>query len=119
MVIRMKKEVVKRDRMMGHGGVVKTKGVGQRILGGAIDTPGYVMETAGEGGAWGIALLADYLVRKEEGESLTDYLNNKVFQDAEGTGMDPVPEDVAGYEKFMELYTAGLKIERAAVECKF
>lgn len=119
MDILLKKEDVKLDRMMGHGGLFKTKGVGQRILAGAIDTPVYVMETAGEGGAWGIALLADYLVRKEEGESLTDYLNNKVFQDAEGTGMDPVPEDVAGYEKFMELYTAGLKIERAAVECKF
>lgn len=119
MDILLKKEDVKLDRMMGHGGLFKTKDVGQRILAGAIDTPVYVMETAGEGGAWGIALLADYLVRKEEGESLTDYLNNKVFQDAEGTGMDPVPEDVAGYEKFMELYTAGLKIERAAVECKF
>lgn len=119
MDILLKKEDVKLDRMMGHGGLFKTKGVGQRILAGAIDTPVYVMETAGEGGAWGIALLADYLVRKEEGESLTDYLNNKVFQDVEGTGMDPVPEDVAGYEKFMELYTAGLKIERAAVECKF
>ena len=119
MDILLKKEDVKLDRMMGHGGLFKTKGVGQRILAGAIDTPVYVMETAGEGGAWGIALLADYLVRKEEGESLTDYLNNKVFQDAEGTGMDPVPEDVAGYEKFMELYTEGLKIERAAVECKF
>ncbi|HIX63575.1 MAG TPA: FGGY-family carbohydrate kinase [Candidatus Mediterraneibacter colneyensis] len=119
MDILLKKEDVKLDRMMGHGGLFKTKGVGQRILAGAIDTPVYVMETAGEGGAWGIALLADYLVRKEEDESLTDYLNNKVFQDAEGTGMDPVPEDVAGYEKFMELYTEGLKIERAAVECKF
>lgn len=116
MDILLKKENVKLDRMMGHGGLFKTKGVGQRILAGAIDTPVYVMETAGEGGAWGIALLADYLVRKEDGESLTDYLNNKVFHDAEGTGMDPVPEDVEGYEKFMERYTKGLAIERAAVE---
>ena len=74
------------------------------------------METAGEGGAWGIALLADYLVRKEEGESLTDYLANKVFHETKGTGMDPVPGDVEGYEKFMERYTKGLAIERAAVE---
>ena len=116
MDILLKKEDVKLDRMMGHGGLFKTKGVGQRILAGAIDTPVYVMETAGEGGAWGIALLADYLVRKEEGESLTDYLNNKVFHDAEGSGMDPVPEDVEGYEKFMERYTKGLAIERAAVD---
>ena len=119
MDILLKKENVKLDRMMGHGGLFKTKGVGQRILAGAIDTPVYVMETAGEGGAWGIALLADYLVRKEAGESLTDYLNNKVFHDAKGSGMDPVAEDVEGYEKFMELYTKGLKIERAAVECEF
>ena len=116
MDILLKKENVKLDRMMGHGGLFKTKGVGQRILAGAIDTPVYVMETAGEGGAWGIALLADYLVRKEDGESLTDYLNNKVNHDAEGSGMDPVPEDVEGYEKFMERYTKGLAIERAAVE---
>ena len=116
MDILLKKENVKLDRMMGHGGLFKTKGVGQRILAGAIDTPVYVMETAGEGGAWGIALLADYLVRKEDGESLTDYLNNKVFHDAKGSGMDPVPEDVEGYEKFMERYTKGLAIERAAVD---
>ncbi|HJA19899.1 MAG TPA: FGGY-family carbohydrate kinase [Candidatus Mediterraneibacter ornithocaccae] len=118
MDILLKKEDVKLDRMMGHGGLFKTRGVGQRILAGAIDTPVYVMETAGEGGAWGIALLADYLVRKEENESLTDYLNNKVFHDAEGTGMDPVAEDVEGYEKFMERYTKGLAIERAAVDCE-
>ena len=118
MDILLKKEDVRLDRMMGHGGLFKTRGVGQRILAGAIDTPVYVMETAGEGGAWGIALLADYLVRKEENESLTDYLNNKVFHDAEGTGMDPVAEDVEGYEKFMERYTKGLAIERAAVDCE-
>ena len=117
MDILLKKEHVKLDRMMGHGGLFKTKGVGQRILAGAINTPVYVMETAGEGGAWGIALLADYLVRREDGESLTDYLNNKVFHEAEGTGMDPVAEDVEGYEKFMERYAKGLAVERVAVDC--
>ena len=116
MDILLKQEDVKLDRMMGHGGLFKTKGVGQRILAAAIDTPVCVMETAGEGGAWGIALLADYLVRKDEGESLTDYLNNKVFGDTEGTVMDPVAEDVDGYEKFMETYKKGLVIERAAVD---
>lgn len=116
MDILLKKENVKLDRMMGHGGLFKTKGVGQRILAGAINTPVYVMETAGEGGAWGIALLADYMVRKEDGESLADYLNNKVFRDSKGSGMNPVPEDVAGYEKFMERYAKGLAIERAAVD---
>lgn len=116
MNILLKKEHVALDRMMGHGGLFKTKGVGQRILAGAIDTPVYVMETAGEGGAWGIALLADYLIKKEDKESLTDYLENKVFHDAVGTGMDPVTEDVEGYEKFMETYAKGLAIEKAAVE---
>ena len=117
MDILLKEEKVAIDRITGHGGLFKTKGVGQRILAGAINTPVYVMETAGEGGAWGIALLADYLVRREDGESLTDYLNNKVFHEAEGTGMDPVAEDVEGYEKFMERYTKGLAVERAAVDC--
>ena len=102
---------------MGHGGLFKTEGVGQRIMAGAIDTPVYVMETAGEGRAWGIALLADYLVRREEGEDLTSYLEHKVFQDSRGTGLDPEPCDVAGYEKFMERYTKGLAVERAAVDC--
>ena len=116
MDIMFKEENVSLDKLMGHGGFFKTKGVGQRILAGAIDTPVYVMETAGEGGAWGIALLADYLVKKEEKESLTEYLENKVFRDAKGTGMDPVAEDVEGYEKFMETYTKGLAIEKAAIE---
>lgn len=116
MDILLKKEHVRLDRMMGHGGLFKTEGVGQRIMAGAIDTPVYVMETAGEGGAWGIALLADYLVRREEGEDLTSYLEHKVFQDSRGTGLNPEPCDVAGYEKFMERYTSGLAIEKAAVE---
>lgn len=114
--ILLKKEGVKLDRLMGHGGLFKTKGVGQRILAGAADTPVCVMETAGEGGAWGIALLADYLVRRGDGETLTDYLADKVFKDAEGTEIRPVPEDVRGFEQFMERYTKGLSVERAAVE---
>lgn len=116
MDILLKQENVKLDCMMGHGGLFKTKGVGQRILAGAINTPVYVMETAGEGGAWGIALLADYLVNKETDESLTEYLAEKVFRDTKGSGMEPVAEDVEGYEKFMEKYTEGLLIERAAVD---
>ena len=116
MDILLKKEDVKLDKMMGHGGLFKTKGVGQRILAAAIDTPVWVMETAGEGGAWGIALLADYMERREPGETLAAYLTDKVFCDAEGTGMKPVPEDVEGYERFMEKYRTGLVIERAAVD---
>ena len=116
MDILLKKEGVTLDHMMGHGGMFKTKGVGQRILAGAINTPVYVMKTAGEGGAWGIALLADYLKRKKERESLTDYLAKEVFREAQSFRVNPVPEDVKGYEKFMENYKKGLTIERTAVE---
>ena len=110
------KEGVKLDKMLGHGGFFKTEEVGQRIMAAAIDTPVSVMETAGEGGAWGIAVLASYMTAKEEGETLGDYLNNKVFHDAVAVEIKPCPEDVAGYNEFMKVYTAGLPIERAAVD---
>lgn len=112
----LKEEGVKVDKMLGHGGLFKTKGVGQSILAAAIDAPVFVMETAGEGGAWGIALLASYMVNKADGESLDDYLNNKVFAGQEGIRMDPDPADVKGFDEFLEAYTTGLPIERAAVE---
>ncbi len=112
----LKEEGVKVDKMLGHGGLFKTKGVGQSILAAAINAPVFVMETAGEGGAWGIALLASYMVNKADGESLDDYLNNKVFAGQEGIRMDPDPADVKGFDEFLEAYTAGLPIERAAVE---
>ncbi|MDE6889430.1 MAG: FGGY-family carbohydrate kinase [Eubacterium sp.] len=112
----LKEEGVKVDKMLGHGGLFKTKGVGQSILAAAINAPVFVMETAGEGGAWGIALLASYMVNKADGESLDDYLNNKVFAGQEGIRMDPDPADVKGFDEFLEAYTTGLPIERAAVE---
>lgn len=111
-----KSESVKVDKMFGHGGLFKTKGVGQRIAAAAMNTSVSVMETAGEGGAWGIALLADYRKNKGESESLQDYLNNKVFAGEIGSSMEPVKEDVEGFDKFMKRYMAGLKIEHAAVE---
>lgn len=111
-----KSESVKVDKMFGHGGLFKTKGVGQRIAAAAMNTSVSVMETAGEGGAWGIALLADYSKNKGESESLQDYLNSKVFSGETGSSMEPVKEDVEGFDKFMKRYIAGLKIERAAVE---
>ena len=116
MDILLKKEGVKLDEMLGHGGLFKTKGVGQSILAAAIDTPVTVMETAGEGGAWGIALLAAYMVCKGEGENLADYLSNRVFAGEAGNTLDPVEKDVKGYEAFLERYTKGLSIERAAVD---
>lgn len=112
----VKEENVAIDSVLGHGGLFKTKGVGQRILAAAINTPVSVMETAGEGGPWGMALLASYMIRKEEGESLEDYLNHKVFAGNAGTSMDPVPEDVEGFEVFIERYKKGIAIELASVE---
>lgn len=113
-----KDEKVQVDRITGHGGLFKTKGVGQRILAAAINSPISVMETAGEGGAWGIALLAGYLVNNDEKLSLADYLDKKVFAGNTGVEIAPNAEDVAGFDKYIETYKAGLAIEKAAVENK-
>ena len=114
--ILLKDEGVKLDKILGHGGLFKTKGVGQKIMAGAINVPVSVMETAGEGGAWGIALLASYMIRKEENETLDDYLTNKVFAGETGSEIAPDPADAAGYDKFIKRYKEGLTIERAAVD---
>lgn len=114
--ILLKEENVKVDKILGHGGLFKTKGVGQSILAAAMDTPVTVMETAGEGGAWGIAVLASYMKNKAEGETLYDYLDQKVFAGQKGDTLEPKAEDVAGFDAFMEHYTKGLAIERAAVD---
>lgn len=115
--ILMKEEKVAVDRITGHGGLFKTKGVGQSILAGAMDATVSVMKTAGEGGAWGIALLASYMIQKDAGEALEDYLQQKVFGGDEGEKMDPNPEDVKGFDEFICRYRAGFPIERAAVDC--
>ncbi len=108
-------EGVKVDVIWGHSGIFKTEGVAQRILAAALNTPVSVMKTAGEGGAWGIAILASYMLQKN-GESLCDYLENDVFKNAESTTIIPDEEDVKGYEVFTERYKAGLAVEKAAVE---
>jgi len=114
--ILLKEEGVQVDEMLGHGGLFKTKGVGQRIMAAAINADVSVMETAGEGGAWGMALLASYMLHKEEGETLPAFLEKKVFAGQEGTKEAPGKEDVEGFDRFMERYAKGLAIERAAVE---
>ena len=114
MDILTKDEGVEIDTVLGHGGLFKTKGVGQKILADAINTPVVVMETAGEGGPWGMAILAEYMVKRAEGEKLEDYLKNKVFGSNAGSRIDPDPEGVAGYEAFMETYKKGLDVERRA-----
>ena len=116
MDILVKEEHIQIDKILGHGGLFKTPGVGQRIMAAAMQAPVSVMETAGEGGAWGIALLASYMVNKDAGEALEDYLQNKVFGGDEGEKMDPDPEDVKGFDEFIKRYRAGFPIERAAVD---
>ena len=111
-------EKIKVDRSTGHGGLFKTKGVGQRILAAAINSPISVMETAGEGGAWGIALLGSYLVNNEKKQSLADFLDEKVFVGDAGIEVSPTAEDVAGFNTYIENYKAGLPIEEAAVKFK-
>lgn len=114
--ILLKEEGVKVDRITGHGGLFKTKGVGQQILADCMNAPVTVMETAGEGGAWGMAVLASYLIQKQEGESLENYLDNRVFAGQKGSTLAPTKEGAEGFDKFIERYKAGLPVERAAVD---
>ena len=107
---------VELDQILGHGGLFKTEGVGQRVMAAATKVPVSVMETAGEGGAWGIALLASYMKDKEEGEPLDAYLANKIFAGEKSVTLNPDERDMDGFEKFMGRYKAGLPIERAAVD---
>lgn len=114
--ILLKEESVQVDSILGHGGFFKTKGVGQRILAAAMNAPVTVMDTAGEGGAWGIALLASYMIHKQDGQTLADFLNREVFADQTGTRMEPDAADVAGFDAFIQRYRRGFAIERAAVD---
>lgn len=116
MDILMEDEKVKVERIMGHGGFFKTKGVGQRYLAAAVNAPVTVMDTASEGGAWGIALLAAYMIDKETGEKLEDYLENRIFGELSGETVIPYAEDVEGFRVFMQRYKAGLAIEKSAIE---
>ena len=111
-------EKVEVDRITAHGGLFKTPCVGQRILAAALNSPISVMETAGEGGAWGIALLGSYLVNNAKNQSLAGFLNENVFLGDAGTEIAPTPEEVEGFNKYLENYKRGLAIERAATEAK-
>lgn len=107
-------ENVKLDRLLGHGGIFKTKGVAQKIMAGALNTPIAVMETAGEGGAWGIALLAAYMGSSTI--AFDEFLNKKVFDKLASECVQPDPKDITGFDLFMKRYEACLKIERTAVD---
>ncbi|MGI6188303.1 MAG: FGGY-family carbohydrate kinase [Clostridiales bacterium] len=115
MNILLEKEQVKIDSMMGHGGFFKAKGVGQKFMAAALNTSVSVMETAGEGGPWGMALLAAYMVNKDDGETLEDYLAKKVFADKAVSQIEPDIKDVQGFNQYIKKFEAGLEVEKAAV----
>ncbi|MBQ3412676.1 MAG: ATPase [Oscillospiraceae bacterium] len=109
-------EGVKIDKMFGHGGLFKTTDAGQRLLSGGLNVPISVMSTAGEGGPWGMAILAQYMIRKEVGETLGEYLNNKVFATSNVKSVNPATEDVEGFKKYIETYCKLLPAENLAAD---
>ena len=109
-------EKVAIDSLTGHGGLFKTPVVGQKFMAAACNAPVTCMETAGEGGPYGMALLAAYMLNKAEGESLEDYLNAHVFADAKGTTLAPEAVDVDGFNAYIAQYKKLLKVELTAVE---
>ena len=113
-----REEQVETDTMLGHGGFFKTPGVGQQIMADALNVPITTLETAGEGGPWGMALLAAYMIRKDEGESMEDYLMNRVFSKAKSVCVQPDPAGVAGFARYIERYQACLPAENAAAAMK-
>lgn len=116
MNILIEQEGVQLKQLLGHGGLFKTEGVGQRLMAAALNVPVSVMKTAGEGGPWGMALLAAYMIRKEKNETLEDFLANKVFANAECHTVLPDDDDRLGFSKYMERYMGNLAVERTAVE---
>lgn len=116
MDILTKEENVGIDSILGHGGLFKTPVVGQKMMAAAMNVPVSVMSTAGEGGAWGMAILASYMMNKAQEEHLEDFLDHKVFKDVEGQEIHPDPIDVKGFETFIERYKKGLVIEQSAVD---
>ena len=114
--ILLKEEKVQVDSLMGHGGLFKTPVVGQQLMAAAFNSPVTVMDTASEGGAWGMAVLAAFMMEKEEGEELPDYLSEKIFAGQTGTTIAPKPEDVEGFDRFVERYRNTLPAEKAAAQ---
>lgn len=112
----LRQEKVEIDKIVGHGGVFKTPIVAQQFLAAAMKAPVTVMATAGEGGAWGIAILAAYTRLKVPDQSLSDFLDNQVFGAVESTTISPVTQDVVGFNQFVKQYRAGLPIEQSAID---
>lgn len=116
MDILLKEEAIQIDSVVGHGGLFKTKEVGQKAVAAVMKSPVSVMENAGEGGAWGMALLAAYMRERTADESLAEFLSQKVFINVKESTVTPNEEDVAGFDLFIERYKDGLPIEQAAVD---
>ncbi|MGA8943788.1 MAG: FGGY-family carbohydrate kinase [Thermoactinomyces sp.] len=110
-------EQIKTDVLIAQGGLFKTPGIAQQVLANALNTPITVMSTAGEGGAWGMAVLAIFAKNRNSEQSLEDFLAQEVFTHPESVTLSPEPEGVSGYEAFMERYQKGLPIESMAIKC--
>lgn len=111
----LRDEGVRLDTKFAHGGLFTTRGVAQRFLAAAVDTPVSAAATASGGGPWGMAVLADYLVQRAPGQSLPDYLSAAVFARAELDEITPDPADVAGFDAFMKRYVEALPVQVATV----
>ena len=114
----VEEEHVETDTLLGHGGFFKTAGVGQQLLADALEAPVSTMETAGEGGPWGMALLAAYMLWKDEGETMEQYLGDRVFATAKSVTLQPDPKGVEGFRKYLQSYKACLDAEKAAANMK-
>ena len=112
----LRDEGVKIDRLMGHGGLFRHPVTGAKFLASAVDASVYTMKTAGEGGPYGMALLAAYRIRGK-GLSLEDFLEEKVFKDAEGSRMDPLENEVKGFKVYLDRFLKGLDVEKSAIRC--
>ena len=112
----LNQEQVKIDCVYGHGGLFKTEGVAQNYLAAAIHAPVTVMETAGEGGAWGIALLADFMVHQQQKESLEDYLSDRVFAGMKQITVKPDQDDEKGFDRYMNRFGSCIPAQKAAAE---
>lgn len=104
------------DRLMGHGGLFKTQGVAQKYLAAACETDVSVMSNAGEGGPYGMALLADFMINKKEDETLESFLEDKIFSNVKKSTLSPEQEDIEGFKKYLMMFEKGLAVEKAAVQ---
>ena len=112
----LEKEKIELERVAGHGGLFKTEGVGQKLMAAALGVPVSVSASAGEGGAWGSAVLAAYMARKGQNEDLSTYLEKCVFANDVSKTEQPDEQEVQNFTEYMRRYKAGLAIEYAAVQ---